>query len=201
MTTKKPNQKKRTALTITGGELSGRVIRIPSEHCHPMGDRQRLALFNILESHNIIAGARVLDLFSGSGALGIESLSRGAKFVLFNEINRALCDRLSTNLVTLRIEEFCEIVMNPAQELCSKYAEGRFAAGVMGFDLIFADPPYNDLQLDFLDCICKLLEPPYGVFVLSIPKNIEAPEIRNLTLVEEKTYAGCHLCFYVLDTK
>ena len=89
-------------MRIIGGKYRSRVLaEFQGENVRPTSDRAREALFNILSLK--IYGARVLDLFAGSGALGLESLSRGAKEVLFNDLSRDSIAILKKNLTTLKI--------------------------------------------------------------------------------------------------
>ena len=77
----------RTSIRLISGIHGGRKLSIPKDLCHPMGERERNALFNKLDSLISLRGIYVLDLFSGSGALGLECLSRGAAHVVFVERN------------------------------------------------------------------------------------------------------------------
>lgn len=134
------------ALRITGGFLRGRIVRVPKAAVRPTQDRVRLALFSMLAAR--IPGARVLDLFAGSGALGLEAYSRGAASVCWVESNRQTLRVLRQNIHTL-----CgQAEPGPAENL-SRAAVRLVAGDVFGFmrrpaaagpfDLIFADPPYD----------------------------------------------------------
>jgi 16S rRNA (guanine966-N2)-methyltransferase len=120
-------------LTITGGTLrSRRVPTPPGRAVRPTPARVKEALFSILGSR--VHEARVLDLFAGSGALGFESLSRGAAHVTFVEKHRPTADALRTAARALGIAEHVEVINAPAE---------RAVHAVPGrYDLVFADPPY-----------------------------------------------------------
>ena len=123
-------------MRIVAGRLGGRRIEAPAGHrTRPTADRVREALFSILGP---VDGARVLDLYAGSGALGIEALSRGAAEAVFVDRDRRAVAAIRANLATLEIE---------APVLCADaadYLAGRRAPGAPGpFDLVFADPPYS----------------------------------------------------------
>jgi 16S rRNA (guanine966-N2)-methyltransferase len=126
-------------MRVVGGEFRGRTLAAPkSSAIRPTADRTREALFNILGHGHAdrLPGARVLDLFSGTGALGIEALSRGAAFCLFVEMSaegRALVRR---NLEAVGAEGRAKIFRRDATRL------GPVGA-MPPFDLIFADPPYG----------------------------------------------------------
>lgn len=123
-------------LKITGGELRGRSIKTPPGlDTRPSGAKMRQALFNILGPR--VAGARVADLFAGSGALGLEALSRGAAWCIFLEQDRRAAGLIRTNLEALGLMERGQVLPAPLAA-----AGGRLkAAGP--FDLVLADPPYN----------------------------------------------------------
>jgi 16S rRNA (guanine966-N2)-methyltransferase len=126
-------------MRIVGGEFRGRALAAPKTSAiRPTTDRTREALFNILGHAyaDRLSGARVLDLFSGTGALGIEALSRGAAFCLFVEMSaegRALVRR---NLETVGAEGRAKIFRRDATRL------GPVGA-MPPFGLVFADPPYG----------------------------------------------------------
>ncbi len=127
-------------MRIVGGTHRGRRLATPdSPRVRPTSDRTREALFNIL-SHGIdgfeISGARVLDLFAGTGALGLEALSRGAEFCVFIDDHvesRALVRR---NLETLNCMGSAKLFRRDATNLGDNGQHGTF-------DLVFADPPYG----------------------------------------------------------
>ena len=131
-------------MRVTGGTFGGRaLVPPPDDRVRPTSDKVRQAIFNIL-AHNdfgigfALGGARVADLFAGTGALGIEALSRGAKFCLLvddSADSRALQRR---NVETLNLTGTTKIWRRDATEL------GPMAAGAGGpFDLVFLDPPYH----------------------------------------------------------
>ena len=126
-------------MRIVGGSLRGRALEAPrSQAIRPTTDRARESLFNVL-AHRFagqIEGARVLDVFSGTGALGIEALSRGAAFCLF--IEESVEGR---GLVRQNIEA---LGLTGRSKLFRRDATALGAAGTLGqFSVLFADPPYG----------------------------------------------------------
>jgi len=120
-------------LTITGGTLrSRRVPSPPGRAVRPTPARVKEALFSILGSR--VGDARVLDLFAGSGALGFESLSRGAAHVTFVEKHRPTADALRAAARELGVAEHVLVIAAPAERAVDALG-GRY-------DLVFADPPY-----------------------------------------------------------
>ncbi|UWR26678.1 16S rRNA (guanine(966)-N(2))-methyltransferase RsmD [Sulfitobacter sp. S223] len=104
-------------------------------HLRPTSDRVRESLFSMLTHLNVINGARVLDLFAGTGALGLEALSRGAREVMFVENGRVAQKLISENVKKLRVEDNTTVMRNDATTLGAWTAEP--------FDLVFLDPPYG----------------------------------------------------------
>lgn len=123
---------RRRGLTITAGAHRGRRLRVPPG-IRPTTDRVRAALFDALQGP---PPARVLDLFAGSGALGIEALSRGADYVCFIERSRRAVAAIRQNLDMLDLRNRAEVVTGDAR----RTALARGAP----FGLVFADPPYAD---------------------------------------------------------
>jgi 16S rRNA (guanine966-N2)-methyltransferase len=119
---------------IIGGEFGGRRLGFPDQRgLRPTADRVRETLFNWLAPH--LPGARVLDLFAGSGALGLEALSRGAGFVLLVEQARPVAERLRENLAVLGAEGRAEVRQADARCLLATPPE-------VPFDIVFLDPPF-----------------------------------------------------------
>ncbi len=155
-----------------------------------MGDRERLALFNRLGD---ISGQNVLDLFSGSGALGLEALSRGATSVVFIDASPKLTSALKANLDLLNLSTKGQVSTQKVQTFLDSPTVPDHK-----YDLIFADPPYDHLQFSTLQNIADFLSP-QGIFTLSHPSTTPAPDIAKLTPVSSKSYAGCQLTFYQLS--
>ena len=128
---------KGNGLRIIAGDLKGSKIRtIPGEGTRPMTDRVRESLFNILALE--LPGAAFLDLFSGSGAVGIEALSRGAATVVFVESDPAWADVIVDNLVRLGLRDRSLIMRSDAYVSVESLARGEKRFGV-----VFAGPPYD----------------------------------------------------------
>jgi 16S rRNA (guanine966-N2)-methyltransferase len=128
-------------MRIVGGTLRGRQIAAPRhEGLRPTSDRVREALFNILE-HGIadfaLSGARVIDLFAGTGALGLEALSRGAAFCLFVEDSAEARALIRANIETLALTGATRIFRRSATDLGP-------AGSMAPFNLAMLDPPYGE---------------------------------------------------------
>lgn len=122
-------------MRVTGGRLGGRTLRAPKGHAtRPTTDRVRESLFQILGD---LSGLRVADLYAGSGALGIEALSRGASFAVFVESRRAAAEALRANLDALKLDQASVVIVGPVE----RASESLRAHGP--FELILADPPWE----------------------------------------------------------
>lgn len=126
-------------MRIVGGTLRGRPLAAPrSDAIRPTGDRTREAVFNILAHRwpEKLDGGRVLDLFSGTGALGLEALSRGAAQCLFVEDSAEGRGLIRTNIEEFGLQGRAKIFRRDATRLGD-------AGTIAPFDLVFADPPYG----------------------------------------------------------
>ncbi|MGJ5620986.1 16S rRNA (guanine(966)-N(2))-methyltransferase RsmD [Sulfitobacter sp. MF3-043] len=127
-------------MRIIAGKYRGSVLADVGEgdvgaHLRPTSDRVRESLFSMLTHHDVIIGARVLDLFAGTGALGLEALSRGAEDVCFVENGRVAQRLITQNIEKLRATAETTLMRNDATGL------GAWIAAP--FDLVFLDPPYG----------------------------------------------------------
>jgi 16S rRNA (guanine966-N2)-methyltransferase len=127
---------------IVGGSAGGRTISVPSRGTRPTSDRVREALFSTLDGLVELAGARVLDLFAGSGALGLESVSRGAAAATLVDSARDAAQVIRRNTESLGLNGV-QIRQLPVEVFLAGDADR------VAFDVVFADPPYafNDAQL------------------------------------------------------
>lgn len=178
-------------MRVIAGKYKSRVLaEFAGEDVRPTSDRAKEALFNILSLK--IYGARVLDLFAGSGALGIESLSRGAKEVVFNDCSKDSLAILKKNLTALKI---------PANGEEAKLMQSDYLVAlgqVRGeFDLIFIDPPYRlEYGRQALEAIAqKGLLSANGIAVYERDRAFEG-EIEGLEKYDERKYGKAHFAFF-----
>ena len=127
---------------ITGGQLRGRMIHVQaSKALRPTTAMVRGAIFSIL-GPNRLEGARVLDLFSGTGAMGIEAISRGAEYVDFIELDSRRCKEIRTILQDFKINDKARVIYGNAIDKIDNLDRS--------YDLLFADPPYGYGKWDVL---------------------------------------------------
>lgn len=184
---------------ISGIFKNHKIISPNSRQTHPMSERARNAIFNSIQAE--IQDAEVLDAFAGTGALGLEAISRGAKKVIFIEKNRLAQKILSENMKIVEKNEKAGKVKLIRSSVSSwlNSSESRLERGDLlenlTFDVIFADPPYYDPQFSTIKKLSKRLKSG-GILILSQPKEIENFEMENLTLISEKKYSGAKILFF-----
>lgn len=123
-------------MRIISGIFKGRNLKVPdTKFTRPTTDRVRETIFNLLTNKIDFDGITVLDIYAGSGSLGLESLSRGASSAHFVEKNIRIVKILQQNIDSLNVGEFCNIIKSDAT-LFAKYTDHK------KYDLIFADPPF-----------------------------------------------------------
>ena len=173
-------------IRLISGTYGGRVIEgSGTNRTHPMGERIRGSLFNIIGSE--IKNAVVLDAFAGSGSLGLEAISRGAKQATFIERDRVAQNVITNNIKTLGVESATKLVKAPVGTWQNTTKEQ--------FDIIFADPPYQDLQLSTAMSLTKLLKP-NGLMVLSYTGRGEVPTELGVVVEDNRSYGDAVLAFY-----
>jgi 16S rRNA (guanine966-N2)-methyltransferase len=176
---------------VTGGRLAGRRFRAPrGAAVRPTADRVRESLFASLPS---LEGARVLDLYAGSGALGIEALSRGAAHAVFVERARAAAACLEANLDALGLRGASRVVRADVRATL-----GRLAREAGRFDLILADPPYGDPRLGAVLRALAAAEllAPEGTLVLETSWRHPPGDALGLGPVGERRYGETLVRFY-----
>ncbi|WP_371227702.1 16S rRNA (guanine(966)-N(2))-methyltransferase RsmD [Roseovarius sp. 2305UL8-3] len=181
-------------MRIVGGEFRGRRLASVGKgdaaaHLRPTSDRVRESLFNILGSYGVIEGAHVLDLFAGTGALGLEALSRGAERATFVESGRAGQKLLGENIALCRAEDRTQVLARDAR---------RIGTGMLN-DLIFLDPPYGKaLGEAALDAAMAggWLAP--GALVVW-EENVEVAAPAGLSLQDERRYGDTVIRIFTLD--
>lgn len=185
-------------MQITGGKFKGQKLITPptkSLNIRPLRSRIRKALFDILG--NNLEGYKVLDLFAGTGALGIEALSRGAEFVLFVDINPLSLDIIRKNLKKLGLEERAFIIKAKLPEDLPNIAKLSLLNSKK-FNLIFITPPYEKgLSLKTLEKLpLNFLEKKAIIVVEENSKIAFSEKISKFFLEKSRFYGETALHFY-----
>jgi 16S rRNA (guanine966-N2)-methyltransferase len=173
---------------IVAGSLGGRTIAVPPKGTRPTSDRVREAIFSRLEHLDVLDGARVLDLYAGSGALGLEAASRGAASVTLVDSARPAADVARRNVAGLGLtgvrvvaetaERFAAALAGAASGRRTGLRQGASSGGTGALDLVFLDPPY-DLAEDALAIVLTHLAAPgvlAGGAVVVVERSIRTPE-------------------------
>ena len=173
-------------MRIVGGKYKGRtLLSFSGDDIRPTADKVRESLFNILQFD--IYGRDFLDLFSGTGAMGIEALSRGANKVVFNDLSKESLALLKKNLVKVKVEEKPQIKNLNAVTLLKTSTEQ--------FDIIYIDPPYKSrLGEECLKVVCSAVKD-NGKVILEDEKAFEG-NVEGLKITDRRKYGRVHLTFF-----
>lgn len=180
------------SLRVISGTARGRRLKsVPGDTTRPITDRVKEALFNILGAD--IHDAILLDLFAGTGAVGIEALSRGASHVVFNDRHRLAIKTIRENLALTRLEAGARVLQSDAFALLA-------APPDQPFDYIYIAPPqYSELwsrALQSLDANLGWLAPDGWAIVQIDPLEYAPPALSTLEEIDQRRYGSTLLVFY-----
>lgn len=184
-------------MRVIAGSAGGMTLRSPRTDIRPTMDRVKAAIFSSLGEK--IKGARVLDLFAGTGALGIEALSRGCASATFVEKNSQAIESIKRNLAGVRLEG--RVLAMDVFQFLDRVADPGF------FDVIFADPPYVkapgdrdfDAELFGSETLPRALAPS-GVFVLEKMPGKKLPIREGWEVLRAKKYGATEVVFLGFST-
>ena len=176
---------------IAGVAKGRRLLPVPGEGTRPITDRVKESLFDILGGD--IEGARLLDLFAGTGSVGIEALSRGAERVVFVDNARKAIETLRRNLQATGLTEGAEVVQGDAFRFLERETGGQ------SYHYVYVAPPqYRDIWAKALLALdAGALVAPDGIVIVQIhPKEYHPVETRRLRQTDERRYGSTLLLFY-----
>jgi 16S rRNA (guanine966-N2)-methyltransferase len=179
-----------TVTRIVGGQARGRRLVVPPRGTRPTSERAREALFNTLRGELDLAGARVLDLYAGSGAVGLEALSRGATAAVFVESDHRAATVLQDNITALRLE-------GATVHRCTAATFLSAVGAAEPFDLVFLDPPYAVSTAAIATMLATLAEDRWlvsgGVVVVERSwREVQLPWPNEIKAIKERRYGeGC----------
>lgn len=179
-------------MRVIAGSARGFKLRsVPGDSTRPITDRAKESLFSILGDW--VEGARVLDLFGGTGAVGIEALSRDADFVQFIDRNRQAVETIRANLEHCKVVEYAQVLQGDSFAFLESYRGDPF-------DIVFIAPPqYQELwvrALLLVDSHPEMLGED-GIAIVQIdPKEDRAVPLQNLVEYDRRRYSSVLLCFY-----
>jgi len=179
---------------IIAGRARGiRLNGVPGDITRPITDRVKEALFNIISAD--IVDATMLDLFGGTGSVGLEALSRGARYVRINDLNRQAIATIKANIQLTRLEKGVEVTQRDALEILRKAPDFHF-------DYLYIAPPqYKQLwiaALQSLDQNIGWLSDDSWVIVQIDPLEYEPVVLNNLVEFDQRRYGSTILVFYEL---
>lgn len=183
-------------MRITGGSLRSRAIRAPrGQATRPTSDRVREALFGILGSAGVLGGARVLDLYAGTGALSLEALSRGAERAVLVESARDALVVLRENVAALGLDDRARVLAADVRSVASRLER------LGPFDVVFADPPWAMVDAgEASRAIAHIAEAgllaPEALVVLEHAARTPSPTVSGLTSDQFRRYGDTALTFY-----
>ncbi len=184
-------------MRIAGGEFRGRVLHAPKGlDVRPTQDRVREALFSMLQ--NEIGGTRFLDLFAGSGSVGLEALSRGAATATFVEQSPQSLASITKNIAMLKAELRCSVIRADVYAWLAA-AHGSFDG--LDFDIAYADPPYAlGAERGYADMLERLANGGFvksgGLFVAEM-RHGQMPDVSpSWELCRDRTYGQTRLAVY-----
>lgn len=182
-------------MRVISGSAKGRKLKkVPGDSTRPIMDRVKENLFNIIGPW--VAGSRWLDLFAGTGQVGIEALSRGAVETVFVDKVRPAIRTIQANLETTKLTAVAQVVQSDA------FAYLRRGGGL--FDVVYVAPPqYLGVWVEVmrvLDARPNDFLTTDGVIIVQIdPKEYEELALSNLTLYQSRRYGNTQLCFYEIS--
>ena len=172
-------------MRVVAGTLRGRPIVAPEgEATRPTTDRAREATFNALVSLGAVEDAKVVDLFAGSGAMGIEALSRGAASCTFVERDRKALDSIRYNIKALQLIENTTVLSGDVM---------TNVVALRNVDLVLADPPYDFDRWTDLLTVLNLVLAPGGVVVTESGREIQPPD--GWEAIRSKRYGRAWVAF------
>lgn len=173
-------------MRVIAGWLGGRTFQSPhSFKTHPMSDKIKGALFNILGD---IDGLRVLDAFAGSGALCFEAISRGANHATAIDNDRMAQKVINENIVALGLHGRVSLVRAGAGAWLK-------TANAPKFDIVICDPPYNDTQEGLIERLSDCVDRE-GIMVVSWPGDMDVPTVPAFKKIAHRSYGDAQLIFY-----
>lgn len=179
-------------MRVISGIYKSRAIKAPNpKFTRPTTDMVKESLFNMLQSRFDLNDAKVLDIYAGSGSLGLEALSRGAKEIHFVEMNYSVFKVLSGNIKSLDAEDYCKIFRKSAVKFSSQTEHEKY-------DLIFADPPFFEFDIHevFKNIITRNFLNEGGIFIIERSIQTEKKDVAGFGLEPIKKIGDSLIYWY-----
>jgi 16S rRNA (guanine966-N2)-methyltransferase len=177
-------------MRIISGQVSGQLLKFPkSKKIRPATSKVREAIFSILAQKT--EKSFVLDLYAGSGSLGIEALSRGAKEAVFVDENKDSILMIRQNLNKIGFSKFSKIKKTSIENFF-KYNKEKF-------DLIFVDPPWSQINLGIFLSMHKFLKQD-GIIIFLHPKHFKIKNMNDLKIIDKRNYGDSGVTFFKIPS-
>ena len=178
-------------MRVISGAAKGHRLKTPKvRDLRPTQDAVRKAIFDILA--DTVEERKAIDLYAGSGALGIEALSRGAKNCLFAESHRGACKAINENLKHTKLAGKGRVICRSVNQFLTELPD-------KDIELVFLDPPYT---LGKIGPVLRKLTPHLkrgGIIVYEHVKTTEAPKVERLKIIDRRIYGGTKVTFMVKE--
>lgn len=173
---------------ISGSRRGAKLVSFEGDKIRPTTDRVKESIFNLIQTY--IPNSKVLDLFAGSGALGIEAMSRGAAEAVFVDMDKASVDVVLKNLANLRFTDGVKVFNMPYSEF--------FRLNNECFDVIFLDPPYNKgfIEPVLADIVSNNRLSKDGIIMLESDDTDMHAEFEGLRVIKQKKYGRSYITVY-----
>lgn len=184
-------------MRIIAGTARHRIIKpVPDQLTRPTTDRIKESIFNILQFQ--IADKRILDIFSGTGNMALESLSRGARNAVYIDQRKISIETIQENIRSLGFEKQSRVIFSTALKAIETLGNEKAT-----FDIIFCDPPYNKgFEIPTMELLAatNLLDTE-GILIVRHQQNTVLPEtVATFHLARQKKYGDCRVSFYSLKS-
>lgn len=183
-------------MRIISGVFKGRLIHsLNDRSVRPVTDRVKTTIFNMLQNRLNLKGAKVLDLFAGTGSLGFETISRGAEFVIFVDNSNDMIEIIKRNANSLGCMDKCSIIRDDAIDFLRRVEDK--------FDLIFADPPYVYNMTENIPSIVfeKNILNKNGYLIIEHSKKQNFKQNYLYNISELKEFGATHVSFFIHGQK
>ena len=178
-------------MRVISGTYKGRILRsVRDPRVRPAADRVKESIFNVLQNRIDLCGARVLDLFAGSGSLGFEALSRGAGSVVFVDEWKGAIEVIEENMKLLHCDDRCEVIKLDVYKFLRNTEEQ--------YDLVFVDPPYRSENVaDLPNRIFAFgLVSPNGILIMEHVARLKLGPSDDFHLLLQRTFGSTVVSFF-----
>lgn len=173
---------------VIAGGAKGAALKFPA-NARPITDRVKQSVFDTLNPY--LAGANIVDIYAGSGAMGIEALSRGAERCTFVDNDDEAVELIKQNLITTNLTEQGRVLRKSVDNFLKNFRNQEY-------NIIFLDPPFKNFDNFELHPFKKIMQP-NSILVLKSPAASQLPQLASLPLQHEDTFGTTRIGYYMLE--